>query len=147
MPGPRSQIAAILSSALVRETLILNNERCNRYCQIRCVRKVNSGTGPITRKPGPGLPSVHVDGELFQDPERDDRQCFRMGALQYDPRGPVNQVGLQPSLGTQAPTVVGIQAGKTELRPRSAQVVTALPAELQKLVGDNTANRVSPVVV
>ncbi len=53
MPGPRSQIAAILSFALVCETLILNNERCNRYCQIRCVRKVNSGTGPITRKPGP----------------------------------------------------------------------------------------------
>ena len=108
---------------------------------------VNPGTVPIIRKPAPNLPSVHVDGELFQDPERDDRQCFRMGALQYDPRSPVHQVGLQPSLGTQAPTVVGVQAGKTELRPRSAQIVTTLLAELQKLVGDNTANCVSPVVV
>ena len=91
--------------------------------------------------------SVYVDGKLFQDSKRNNGKCFRMGALQNNFRSRVDQVGFEPPLGTQAPPVLGAQAGKTELRTRSAQVVSALLTEIQEFVGDNTAYGVAPVIV
>ena len=70
-----------------------------------------------------------------------------MGAFQNNFRSRVHQVGFKPSLGTQAPPVVGIQAGKTEFRSRSAQVITPLLTEFQELVGDDTAYGVASVIV
>ena len=70
-----------------------------------------------------------------------------MGRLQMDFWGASFVMGLEESASAQAPAVTGFEAGKIELGPRSAQVITDILGIGQKLGCHNSANRVAALIL
>ena len=56
-------------------------------------------------------------------------------------------VGLQPTLGTQAPVVTGFESRKSELGMRRRQVVTTKAGEFQKFLRDLDTNGVRTCII
>ena len=74
-------------------------------------------------------------GELLQDFERNDIQRMMVGAFQHDPGRSAGQICLFPAQRAQAPLVTILQARKSILGNRSAQVVAAAGAECEEIRG------------
>jgi hypothetical protein len=55
--------------------------------------------------------------------------------------------GLSPSCRAKAPAVAGLEPGETKLRDRGDEIVSLLPAELQKFSGDLSADGMRPDIL
>jgi hypothetical protein len=70
--------------------------------------------------------------------EADDQQRGFVGGVENHLWRLAGEQGLLPAGGTEAPTIAGLQAGKSELRARRRQVVTAGLGEGEEVGGGDT---------
>src|ERR1700748_491653 len=97
-----------------------------------------------------GGPSVKLAGDdrvLNQKLERDDFESVFVSCFEDDGAGGASLLHLKPASGTDAPAVAWFQAGKAELRHRSAEVIAERLGGFKKGSVDDAADGVDTEIV
>jgi hypothetical protein len=92
------------------------------------------------------LKLVWDDGVLDQKLEGDDLEGVFVGGFEDDRAGGSGLLDLQPTGGTDAPAIAGLESGESELGHRSAEVVAQSPGGCKKGSVDDAADGVDAVV-
>lgn len=106
---------------------------------------VLSGDGALFLQ-GAGV-GRYVNGVLLQSFEGHDVEGPLMGGRQYHERRRAVAVSLQPVRRGYTPAVARRETGKSELRPRGAEVVAYAPLMLEELRGNHGADRVASQIL
>jgi hypothetical protein len=89
---------------------------------------------------------VWDDGVLDQKFEGDDLEGIFVGGFEDDRAGGSGLLDLQPTGGTDAPAIAGLESGESELGHRSAEVVAQSLGGCKKGSVDDAADGVDAVV-
>ena len=82
-----------------------------------------------------------------QQLKRYDSQGMVVRGLQNHRRRHARFTGLEPTAGAQTPAIARLEAGKTPLRTRRHEIVTACARKFKKRLGDASAHGMAAQIV